>query len=286
MTGFGQGQSVGDGFSVEVALRGVNSRSLDLKIKLSDGDPELEEELKKILRGALYRGRVEVDVKVVKNTTSRPAIDNEKLSVYCELLEKCFARFPDVKKSIRLGDFLVSPEVFLTRGDVDLSGILDATIASMHTALENFKQARRREGSELAKALHEMVKTCEAHLNDIRESTDQDVTTRFADLTSRVQALFAEVDIHSDRLAAECALLVERSDFKEEVDRLAAHFAHFDEICRDNSAKGRPLDFICQEMLREVNTLLSKAYKSRVIKQAIVLKSEIERIREQVQNIE
>jgi uncharacterized protein (TIGR00255 family) len=159
-------------------------------------------------------------------------------------------------------------------------------LEALQEAVIDLKQAKKSEGQQLANFLAQMLKGCTNVLRAIEIRSQASLKERFSNLKNRLNELVSDIKVDEERIYQEIALLAERSDFKEELDRLSAHIKHFDTICRLREQKGRKLDFLCQEMLRESNTLLSKALDPEVTRLGIDLKAEVERMREQVQNIE
>lgn len=288
MTGLGHARVAFSSFNLEIIMKSVNSKGLDLKVRSSRELYFLEAEICQMISKTISRGRVEVGLNLeLFEPPGAITFDHQLAADHIALLTSFAANQPVVVSQITLGDLLKASHLWKEKktilSDEELRLAVNEGLA---LALKDFEIARNHEGELLTKPLKESINLCRSIVRGISERSEEDVKKRFLTIAQRIKDLFASLEIDSERVYQECALLAERSDFKEEIDRLAAHIEHFSRICNEGGLKGRKLDFLCQEMLRESNTLLTKAGEHDVMTKAIDLKSEIERIREQVQNIE
>ncbi len=288
MTGLGHARTSHESFNLEVIIKSVNAKSLDLKVRTSKEIYFLEGEISQSLSKSISRGRVEVGINLeLFEPPGTIIFDAELARDTIALLTQFAASQPAVVGQINLGDLLKASHLWKEKknslNDDELRGAVQEVLA---LALKDFCMARSHEGELLTIPLKESIEQCRALIVGISLRSEEDVKKRFSAIAQRIKDLFQSLEIDNERVYQECALLAERSDFKEEIDRLAAHIEHFSRICQERGLKGRKLDFLCQEMLRESNTLLTKAGEHDVMTKAIELKAEIERIREQVQNIE
>ena len=290
MTGFGQGSAEGDRFRVSVTLRGVNHRYLDLVLRLKDEVRPAERELRQMLTEELKRGRVEVvyEIEVLGERAVEVAIDRGLASslktAVAELAEAHL-----MSADIRLEDLLRVPDaVRITAKEEpwrpeDLRLLFDATAS----ALGQLAQARAVEGAALEAVIRDRV----AGLRDLhREMVGcaSNLPEQLAQsLKQRVQQLMEGGTMPDEtRLAQEVALYVDRTDVSEELDRLASHLGHFDEIAAAEGSVGKRLDFLSQEIFRELNTIGSKCRDAPLVRHVLDAKVLVEQIREQVQNVE
>ncbi len=288
MTGLGQSTYNHPQFKLEIIIKSLNSKGLDVKLRLSRELLFLETELLQKLNKALFRGKVDVIINVESFAAkSQWSFDSEKAAQSLSALRSFGQNYPNLGQEISLSDFLKVGHLWREEErSLDEEEIKKAVFETLPAAIADFNASRRHEGELLATSLKLLVLECQSIVESIASRAADDVKMRFQTISARVKELFAHLEIDNTRLYQECALLAERSDTKEEIDRLAAHVEHFQQICRTEGLKGRKLDFLCQEMLRESTTLLTKACDNAVMVMAVNLKAEIERIREQVQNIE
>jgi uncharacterized protein (TIGR00255 family) len=288
MTGYGAGQATRGGVLVRVELRSVNHRFLDASLRISRDFAGLEDRVRERLRAALSRGRVTVSVDVeTEGGSSRLVLDETLAAEYRTVLrileEKhglavasdavAFAQLPD----------LVRRETPTLR-DEDVEGALDE---AMDAALVQLEAMRRKEGEALRKDLAGRLDRIDEVLAAV-EGAAARASERTRDrLASRVASLVPEgIEPDTQRLATEIAILAEKADVTEEIVRFRAHTAAFREFLSRGDAVGRRMDFLLQEMNREANTIGSKSSSAEIAHLVVEAKEEIERLREQVQNVE
>jgi uncharacterized protein (TIGR00255 family) len=291
MTGLGRARMNNNDIAIEIVVKSVNYRGRDIRYALANELSFLEMDIGSIVGERLSRGRIEVQafIESLHDRTQEVIFDEGKAESLLLKFIKFQERFPKVEVRIGMSDLMAAPG--LLRNSVPRASPLPKdlkplTLEVLKEALHALDESKIKEGALLTTGLNQMLKTCLTIIGAIFDAANTNVAKKFEKLKARCKEVFANYEINEERLYQEMALLVERSDFKEEIDRLVAHAAHFDAVCQEPAAKGRKLDFLCQEMLRESNTLLSKAFDHHTALKAIDLKAEIERIREQVQNIE
>jgi uncharacterized protein (TIGR00255 family) len=284
MTGLGRASLQIADITIDVVAKSVNHRGLDIKYRLPADCACLELAMNAFISNMLSRGRVDIEVSVSRaQSTAVAGFDEHRLTNIIANMSRLQELFPKISWQVGLSDLMaLGPSDDFAKPDGFHATIMDA----FKQAVKDLASSREREGRLLSTKLMDMLTASQDFLSFIGDGANADVAGRFLCLTSRVKDLFSGLAINEDRLYQELALLVERADFKEEIDRLHAHIEHFLALLHEGGAKGRKLDFLCQEMLRECTTLLCKAQDHGVMKKAIDLKAEIERIREQVQNIE
>ncbi len=284
MTGFGAASLEADVGTIEVSLRAVNSRFFDLRSKLSAHGPSLEGKAESALKRRLERGRVELRVDIVRGPEDALGLDAESLRASAEAIGA-------------LRDELAPGEAFpwallakvagapgldsrpVTLPDDQLLAVIDEAA----TALDAM---RRREGDALAAILSADLDALAAELRKVEARVPEIHAAHQVRLTERVAALLdGKAEVDEARIAHEVAIIADKSDVAEEVTRLHAHLGHFRERMGDDGAVGRKLDFLLQEMGREVNTIGSKLQDPALSRRVIEMKSALERLREQVQNV-
>jgi uncharacterized protein (TIGR00255 family) len=292
MTGFAQSQArVNAQLGYTLSLKSVNHRFLDLQFRLPSGLDSLEIELRKILKAALIRGHVDLSLSVDRTAQQKSGYNRELVANYVAAFREARSEHglkdePDLNAALRLPGALQSE----SRGEEDLSALAASVQQQIGPLLDQLKAMRAREGEALAAILH-------STLDHLAEATEGVAALRPAieqryqeRLTQRLIAATGP-EFNQQRLLEEVAVLVERSDVSEELARLTAHIGHFRELLNTGGEVGKKLDFLLQEMNREANTLLSKTggvsgKGTRLTELGLAMKAEIEKAREQVQNLE
>ncbi len=290
MTGFARICRDVDGISYAVEIKTVNNRYFKPSIKLPDAATFLEQDVEKLLRQNIYRGAANYQLRY-KNVSGEPMydIDSAALKSYVDKLNgiQCSN---SAQCRINLADLLLLPGVVRPqepeneKAQLIRKAVLDVTAQ----AIEQLKKMRAQEGQSLADDLKQQCDRIGKLLEDIK-SRSKIVISEYQDrLASRVKDLLASarLELDSATLAREVALFADRSDISEEIIRLSTHIEQFLANCRTGEYAGRKLDFISQEMLREANTIASKASDAKICSDVVEIKSCIERIKEQVQNVE
>ena len=290
MTGYGEAQGESDGISYAVTIKTVNNRYLKTAVKLPELAAFLEEDIEKLLRKNLSRGTVNY----VLRLKEAPAdvlfdIDEAALQAVVERLNRAGAS-AGADGTIDLGNLLNLPGMIRPAApDAEQARqITEVILRISQEALEQLKQMRAVEGGYLEADLKKRCKIIEQDLEQIRARSAV-VLQRYAEkLRKRIDELLAHAELKLDEesLVREVAVFADRSDISEEIARLDSHLQQFAQCCQGNDQAGRRLDFISQEMLREANTIASKASDTEIIRFVVDIKCQIDRIKEQVQNVE
>lgn len=289
MTGFGQGQAVASGVSVQVEMSSVNRKNLDVHFSLPRGMSALESRCQKLISETCVRGRVQAKVLVESvGETETPVSLNETQAREWLTKLNAFAEAEGLSPVKNVMDVLRFPRVFTeAEADKDEQPDVWPTLeTALRAALTELAEMRKVEGAHLQKVLLELCGELEALLEEILPLLPE----ARAELSERIkQAVTGLGDLSPEmqnRVLQEIALQAERSDVQEEVDRLAGHLQQMREKLGQTEPVGRALDFICQELARELNTLSVKASRSDINRLALAGKETVEKIREQVQNVE
>lgn len=290
MTGYGTGESVlPDGSTIRVEIRTVNHRHLNANLRLPTGWDALEAPINARLREVMRRGHVNLNItlEMVGRSDDLPYLNMDRARSYADLLREMqetldlggavdvntLARFSDIYRPDRIEEG--APE-------------LDVLLPALNEALKRVLELREKEGARLAEDLRRALKRIGEEL-DVVETLAPDRLTRERDrLRDRVQHLAESVEVDEDRLAREIAYLAEKWDLNEEIVRFRSHIELFEEtLASGNEGKaGKRLGFIVQEMNREANTIGSKANDQGIGAAAVAIKEELERLREQLENVE
>jgi uncharacterized protein (TIGR00255 family) len=286
MTGYGQGASSGSNFTVTVDLRSVNNRNLDIHWRAPQDLVSLEIPLKKQIQAAISRGRVDVSVNLVQTADAVFEINRPLIRGYLEALRTIRDEFglageADLASIVRLPNILIAPI-----GNSLSEAIAQSIESAMAQALAALVAMRAVEGHQLQKELLARVERIERHLAMIEENSTGIIDAYRDKLRKRISELLEKNVVDETRLAQEVAYLAERSDITEEITRLKSHLAQLREILASGGEVGKKLDFLLQEANREANTILSKSSEVSVCDAAIEIKTEVERLREQAQNVE
>jgi uncharacterized protein (TIGR00255 family) len=292
MTGFARVQvRVNDQLGYTLSVKSVNHRFLDLQFRLPSGLDGLEMELRKTCKDALIRGHVELTLSVDRGVQQRAGYNRELVSNYLAAFREAQSEHnvkgePDLNAALRL------PGAFQTesRGEDDLAAIAASVAENVGPLLDQLKAMRAREGEALAAVLH-------GTLDRLAEATDgvaalrPEIEQRYQERLAQRLSAATGPEFNQQRLLEEVAVLVERSDVSEELARMTTHIGHFRELIDSGGEAGKKLDFLLQEMNREANTLLSKTggvggKGTRITELGLAMKAEVEKAREQIQNVE
>ncbi len=290
MTGYGEAAGDLDGVSYVVEIKAVNNRYLKTIIKLPEGSSFLEENIDRELRKGLSRGTINYVLRL-KGISANALfeIDEPALQSVVARLSKVGSSV-GVEGAIDLASLLDLPGIVQpARPDEEQSAKVKELVQRLtREALDNLKRMRQAEGGFLEADLKKHCDALQEELELIRQRSGSVVQEYAKRLRKRVDELLAEAKLKLDEqtLAREAAILADRSDISEEIARLDAHLQQFRQICQTDGQAGRRLDFLSQEMLREANTIASKASDARIVRSVVDIKCLIERLKEQIQNIE
>lgn len=287
MTGFGQGSAEGDDFRVRVDIRSVNNRALDVHTRLPQELLSLEVSLKKQVQASVKRGRVDVTVSVEQLKPATFEINRPLVSGYLSALSELKREFglegdPSLELIAKLPGAL---QVSQDSGALD-EKLVAGTISAVSQALVSLTDMRVIEGQELAAELTSRLDNIEQQMPTIENEVARLPAVYRDKLMKRLQEVLAGGQVDEARIAQEAVMLADRSDISEEIARLKSHIAQLRELLHSSDEAGKRLDFILQEMNREANTILSKSNDLPISDAAIVIKTEVEKLREQGQNVE
>ena len=290
MTGFGEAAAEVDGVAYTVEIKTVNNRYYKIHLRLPDIATFLEGEIEKLLRTRIRRGTVSCGL-YMKNVSGEALFefDENTLVSYITKLRD-IAKTNDIEGPIDLAELLTLPGIVQpvcpdqSKADRMKEVILELT----GRAIEQLKQMRLQEGAALAEDLAANCQVITEKLQLIRGRSEVVIEEYHDKLRKRVDKLLAgaQLEIDQELLAREMAIFADRCDIAEELARLASHLDQFTEQCQTDHNVGRRLDFVSQEMLREANTIASKSSDSQIARWVIDMKCAIDRIKEQVQNVE
>jgi uncharacterized protein (TIGR00255 family) len=290
MTGFAAATRETDELAVNVTLRSVNHRHLDVQFRLPSSVQALETAFRAAIQQRLARGRLDVTMSVQERVEPVTVVDIDETLVHAVAAAVGRAREQGlVEGTLQAGDMLRIPQVLKVREErpaVDAARLEQAVLAVLDEALGALNDMRQKEGQFLATELEERRLGLIALVDGLEEAGQEGAAALQQRLFERVAEL--RLDPHVDELlvAQEVVKFVSRSEIREELVRLRAHLAHWEDLVGRDEPVGRKLDFLLQEMNREVNTIGSKAEGARASAMVVTAKAELEKMREQVQNVE
>ena len=289
MTGYGKADVAAGRFAVVAEARSLNHRHLDIALKLPRSLASLEIEARRLIQGGIQRGRLDVSVelRLLQTASGHVGVDPGLAREYAELARAVAAEL-GVPETRSVEWILERPGV-LTGTDPDLIVPGEAwplVAEALARALAELRARRETEGEALAEALRALRDSLAAEVYRMAARVPGALERQIAAFRERIKMLLGEVTVDEGRLATEVALWAARTDITEELDRLRAHLDHFASLLKEGGSVGRTLEFLLQEMNREVNTVASKADDLELSRSAIAAKGLLEKLREQVQNIE
>lgn len=290
MTGYGRGECSRDGFKVTVELSSVNRKQAEISVNLPREMEALEAPIRDLINRNVSRGRLTVRVSLhtaASKTSARLHINQELAQAYARELEK-LAKKLKLAGPVTLDQILRAPGVFQTDEELaDAEDLWPAVEKSLSQALGALLKMRAREGSHLAKDLTTRIAIMRQCTERVQKQSPQSTERYRMHLIDRIKNAGLETPVADDeRLLKEVVFFADRSDISEEITRLQSHFQQFEDCTRSEDPVGRTLDFLAQEMNREINTIGSKANDASISREVVTLKAELEKFREQAQNVE
>jgi len=289
MTGFGRGEATKNNLRVTVEVKTLNSRYLDISSRMPGSIQQKELDLKEIVQKHLSRGKVLINVYVDKSAMglTDTTYNAEKLKSYSKMLKEMKA-VANIDEPLQLNHLLTFDDVFESRkeDEKNLEVIWSCTKEALSSALKLLNNMRQKEGRELEGDLKNQVSDILALLEKITSQSSQRGPEIREKLAERIKKMVSDEHFDPDRMEMEIAILVDKMDINEEAVRLQSHLKFFLEALEGEQPVGRRLNFLCQEINRELNTIGSKASDSTIAHHVVLGKEKLEQIREQVQNIE
>ena len=296
MTGYAQARGEHHGWAVRVSVKSVNHRFLDLKLRMPEGFDLYELRLRQVVREHIHRGHLEIHVNAEPGTAAPVEFNKELAQAYLRAAEALMkgtssAASVDVVSLLRLPGVIAGLNGAIPEAEEDQERLGQALEACLREALARLDDMRRAEGKHLVAELHERLQRISGQAEQVRQLAATLRPAFARRLETRLKELLGGTAIAPARLAQEAALLAEPSDISEELDRLRSHLQQITKLLDGAGELGKKLDFLLQEMHREANTMLSKtpgveSEALAITGLSLEIKAEIEKLREQVQNIE
>jgi uncharacterized protein (TIGR00255 family) len=290
MTGYGHAEAILDGQKMVVEIKSLNHRFLEISLRIPASLSALEMEIKKKIAEPLLRGKIDA---TIRRDVQGSSENSHPLALNLPLAQNYYNLLTQLKQSLGLKDD-IRMEMIAAQKDIflpvesfqDITALWQRLAMVLDEALAGLVDMRRREGEILVRDLSARLDLMALLLNGIEAKTPRVVLEYQKRLTDRVREMTSGLMIDEARLSQEIAIFAEKSDITEEIVRFRSHLGQFQEMLNSEDAIGRKVDFLIQEMNREVNTIGSKSSDVDISKQVIEIKSELAKLREQVQNLE
>lgn len=289
MTGFGRGEAYKNGTTVSVEMRSVNNRFCEVTLKMPSMLQQKEHEFRDLIQKNFERGKFNIQISLESSDTMGPAlvINTQAVSSYKKVLDQ-LREVASIDEAVNLEHFLHFNDLFTSRevSDEEVELVYELAMSACQKAIGEIRTMRRQEGKYLADDMLRRLSNIGTIIENVRSIASgriDDARTRFRE---RIAAMVTDESFDPDRLELEIAILADKLDITEELVRLDAHLKFFTEAMQNKEASGRKLNFLLQEMLREINTIGSKSYNADIAHHVVNVKETLEKIREQVQNIE
>ena len=288
MTGYGRGEYKDGGVELCVEVKTVNNRCLDVAVRAPRIFIAFEDVIRSAVREKLTRGHADVFVSFSDKRRKERTIylDEGAAQAYAEAARKIHSLFPDAENDFSVTNILRFPDV-ISQDEASSADeeCLNALKTALSSALDNLNAMRSAEGEKLEKDMLSRVDVIDGDVKEIEKRAPAVVENYKSKLDAKIKKILESTEIDEARILTEVALFADKSNIDEEITRLHSHISQFKEICKEKLV-GRKLDFLVQEFNRETNTICSKSNDTAITKIALAMKNEIEKIREQVQNVE
>jgi len=287
MTGYGRAQASAEGVAVVVEIQAVNKRQAEVVLNLPDALTAWESEIRSIVDRAISRGRITVNFNLEFTSPEADPVLNRQLA------KSYLAAFKALQSELRLNGEITIDTLLRSPGVIEQPVTRQLTtkmrtpiLTALQAALDQLLAMRAKEGANLKRDLTRRIKAMRSCLQKVKKLQPRASERYRTNLHARIQKSGIEIPLDDDRLAKEVAFFSERSDFSEEVTRLDSHLGQLVDTFEKEESIGRTLEFLCQEIGRELNTLSAKANDAEISQLVVQTKSELEKVREQIQNVE
>jgi uncharacterized protein (TIGR00255 family) len=288
MTGYGRGEAKGEGKVITIEIKSVNHRYLETVVRLPRFYVMFEEPIKNYLKSIFLRGRIDVFINIEETgeNKSNLKVDKELAMAYYDSLKE-LAQTLNIKPNFEIMTFAQLPEIItIEQPEEDGELLWPVFLEALEIAAKEMQDMRAEEGKKLVADLLDRKEYIGQVMEEIKDRSDLVVKEYQSKLEMRIQELLNSLPVDEQRLAMEVAILADRSNITEEIVRMSSHLEQLEVFLGEDGQVGRKLDFLVQEMHREINTIGSKSNDLAISQRVVIVKSEIEKIREQVQNLE
>ncbi len=288
MTGYGKCMYTDDTCKIVVEIKSVNSRYLELVNKIPRSLNYFEDSIRKSISEKIKRGRVETFIQLDSYSQDTIHFMDEKMALYYKNVFDEIEKKTGIKNDMAMSNYINLPNILNKNESIDDS-LQEKILSTLKNAIDSLNTMRENEGTKIAKdlkvradLLKEHAKTLEGYTKDIEKSVFEKLQKKITEMTSQLG-----VEADNSKIIEQAAFYADKMNITEEIVRLYSHIEQLNEFLQEDSVEiGKKIDFLLQEMNREINTVGSKSQKSEIISLVVDIKSEIEKIREQIQNIE
>ena len=288
MTGYGMALVKSENYMTKVEVKSVNSRYLELNLRVPKDFMSIEDKIRQEVKSKLKRGKVDL---YLSYDVQNP--DLQELSINKDLAKAYYRDMEDLRNTLEIEEKITLKDIVLLEGVLKKSStnetdkeLLNQVLQTVRVAVENLDEMRIAEGENLKEDLKTKVVNIEEIVEEIKLLAPKVIEENEKKLTENIYERLKEEDLDLPRLTTELAIMADKLSIDEEITRLTSHISQFNDIIKDTDSVGRKIDFLLQEFNREANTIGSKTTSSEILKLVVNLKSEIEKLREQIQNIE
>lgn len=288
MTGYGMALVKSENYMTKVEVKSVNSRYLELNLRVPKDFMSIEDKIRQEVKSKLKRGKVDL---YLSYDVQNP--DLQELSINKDLAKAYYRDMEDLRNTLEIEEKITLKDIVLLEGVLKKSStnetdkeLLNQVLQTVRVAVENLDEMRIAEGENLKEDLKTKVINIEEIVEKIKLLAPKVIEENEKKLTENIYERLKEEDLDLPRLTTELAIMADKLSIDEEITRLTSHISQFNDIIKDTDSVGRKIDFLLQEFNREANTIGSKTTSSEILKLVVNLKSEIEKLREQIQNIE
>lgn len=288
MTGYGMALVKSENYMTKVEVKSVNSRYLELNLRVPKDFMSIEDKIRQEVKSKLKRGKVDL---YLSYDVQNP--DLQELSINKDLAKAYYRDMEDLRNTLEIEEKITLKDIVLLEGVLKKSStnetdkeLLNQVLQTVRVAVENLDEMRIAEGENLKEDLKTKVVNIEEIVEEIKLLSPKVIEENEKKLTENIYERLKEEDLDLPRLTTELAIMADKLSIDEEITRLTSHISQFNDIIKDTDSVGRKIDFLLQEFNREANTIGSKTTSSEILKLVVNLKSEIEKLREQIQNIE
>ncbi len=288
MTGFGRGRFVSASHDITVDIRSVNHRFFEATVKSPRSLSYIEEKLKNIVKEKVSRGKIEISISLqnIDGTDLELSVNNQILECYVNALREVGKKMK-IKDDLKLSSLMKINEAFvLKKADINEQELEKEVVCATNEALEKFIEMKLTEGENLKKDVLNRLSNIEYYVGIVEEQSPKTVESYREKLYSKIKEVIGDRQIDDQRVLTESAIFADKIAVDEETVRLRSHIKQMRDMFDNSENIGKQLDFLVQEFNREANTIGSKAQDVQITKTVVTIKSEIEKIREQIQNIE
>lgn len=287
MTGYGRADKKVELREYQIEIKSVNHKYLDITIKMPKNISHKEEEIKKLVKSKLHRGKIDILVTFTDNSVENKKItlNTDLAKIYINQLRE-LAQEEKIWSDIQVTDIAKFPDVLIVENNQDDEMLEQELQEVTMRALNQLIEMRRNEGNKIAEDLQKRIGEIKEKVENISNLSTGLIENYIVKLNARIKELAQDCEIDENRIAQEVVIYADKCSVEEEVTRLNSHISQFKELLKSDENVGKKLDFIIQEMNRETNTIGSKANSLEITNEVINIKTQLENIREQVQNIE